>query len=162
LQVAVGFHGCASAESLGLKARVKKLGIIAGVIAFAIFAVAELVHDFLAGDPVEYFRREPSRLLYVAAIAIAGGLLTLSFQKLPPRAKRLARNWGLGAAATVTTAGVGFFTYILFSLASMISKFGGSIWSAVAMCLPTILLWTAITAYCWFTCWRLWKKESAR
>ena len=69
----------------------KKWGAIAAVTAFAIFVVVNFLHDVVTSDPIGYFSREPGRLLYVAGIAIAGGLLTLGYYKLPSHTQRRAR-----------------------------------------------------------------------
>lgn len=59
-------------RSLGQNAGMKKWGAIAAMVAFAVYAVLSLVHDFAANDPIGYFSEAPSRLLYVAEIAITG------------------------------------------------------------------------------------------
>ena len=137
----------------------KKWSAIVAIVGFAIFAVGNLVHDFITSDPIAYFSRDPVRLLYVAGIAVAGGLVTLGYYKLPPRIQRRARMLGLGMAGSATASAACYFVYVIFSLASIISSLGGSAWSALVM-LPMLLLFSAITAYCWFKCWRVWQTET--
>ena len=135
----------------------KTLTILAAVAAFAIFAVADLIHDFTANDPIGYFRQDPSRLLTVAGIAITGGLVALLFYRLPPRTQKQVKLLGWAAAATGCTAAVGYFGFISFSLGSLISRAGGSIRPLLLTVLPFLFLYAAVSAGCWYGCWRLWK-----
>jgi len=139
----------------------RKWGAIAAVTAFAIFAAVDLVRDAVTNDPIGYYSREPGRLLYVAGIAVAGGLLTLGYYKLPSRTQRRVRMLSLGAAASVATAAFCYFASISVSLASMISKLGGSVWTVVMM-LPIVMLLAAVAGSCWFACWRVWKTGASR
>ena len=135
----------------------KKWSIIAAVTAFAIFAVADLVHDFVTNDPIGYFSTEPHRLLYVAAIAIAGGLAALGFYRLSPRAQRHVRVFGWGAAASTMTAFVGCFVFRFLSLFSFIGGSGGTIWILILL-----LVFSGIAAYFWFEFCRAWKTGVSR
>ena len=67
--------------------RMTKWSAIVAVMAFAIFAVLDIIHNFVRNDPVDYFEERPRRLLIVASIAIAGGLVALVFEQLSPRVK---------------------------------------------------------------------------
>ena len=132
----------------------KKWSIIAAITVFAIFAVADLVHDFVANDPIGYFSTEPRRLLYVAAIAIAGGLAALGFYWLSPRAQRRVRVFSWGAAASTMTAVVGYLVFCFLSLSSFIVESGGII--RVLEVLLLLLLFSGIAAYFWFEFRRVW------
>lgn len=130
----------------------KKWGVIAAVTAFVIFAVVDLVHEFVTNDPIGYFTREPHQLLYVAAIAVAGGFGTWGFYRLTPRAQRQVRILTWGAAASAMTVVVGYLVFRFFSLASFIAESGGTVWI-----LLLLLLFSCLAAYFWFECWRVWK-----
>ena len=125
-------------KALGQSMRMKKWGTISAITALAIFAVADFVHDAVTNDPIGYFRRDPGQLLYVAGIAIVGGLLTMGYHKLPSRTQRRVRMFGSGAIAIAATAAVGYLTFVLCSLASMISGLGLSVWPVLTM-LPFLL-----------------------
>src|SRR5258706_16237660 len=90
------------------RTRIRKWSVIAAVTAFAIFAVADLVYDFVANDPIGYVSPEPYRFLYIAVIAIAGGLATFGFYPLSPPAQRDDRMFSWGAAASTMTGVLGF------------------------------------------------------
>lgn len=147
---------------MGQSARMKKWGIIAAVAAFGIFAVLDVMHDFVDSNPIGYFSRDPSRLLYVAGIAVAGGLLTLGYYKLSLRTQRRVRMLSLGMAACAATAAFGYFVFAFFSLASIASKHGGSTWPVLSMLLPVLLVLCGMAAYCWFACWRVWRTGVSR
>ena len=74
-------------------------------------ALADLIREFYANDTINYFASEPRRLLYVAAIAVAGGLLALAFSRLSGQAQRSVRLFGWGAAASWLTAFCGYAFY---------------------------------------------------
>jgi hypothetical protein len=124
---------------------VKKWRVIAQIVAFAIFAVACLVHDFVRNDPIGCFSAKPHRLLYVAAIAIAGGLAALVFDRLSPRAQRCVRIYSWGAAASTLTAFVGYFAFRFASLSSIVALSDATGWVLVVL-----LLFSGMAAYLWF------------
>ena len=134
---------------------------MAALAACAIFAVADIIHDFIANDPIGYFRQEPSGLLTVAGIAITGGLVTLGFCRLPPRTRRQVKMCGLAAVASAATAAIGYFVFALFSIAPIISRYGGSTRPLLLMLLPVLFMLLAISAGCGYACWRVWKVEDA-
>lgn len=140
--------------------RMRKWGVIAAVTAFAIFAVADLVHDFVTNDSIGYFSAEPHRLLYVAAIALAGGLGALEFYRLSPRAQRHVRVFGLGAAASTMTAVFGYAVFCSLSLFSFIAESGGTI--RILEVLLLLLLFSGIAAYFWYEFRRVWKTGVSR
>ena len=138
----------------------RRWSVIAAVTAFAIFAVADLVHDFVANDPIGYFSAQPNRLLYVAAIAIAGGLAALGFYRLSPRAQRHVRVFSWGAAASTMTAVVGYGGFCFLSLFSFIVESGGTI--RILEVLLLLLLFSGIAAYFWNEFRRVWKTGVSR
>jgi len=89
----------------------KKSASIFLVVAFAIFAVADFVHDFFANDTAHYFAEQPHRLLLVAAIGIVGGLLTLGFYRLSPGLQRRVKLLTLGLEASFVTLACGWLAY---------------------------------------------------
>jgi hypothetical protein len=119
-------------------------------------------YDFIANDPIGYFRQEPSRLLAVAGIAITGGLVTLGFYRLPPRAQRQVGMFGLAAAASAAAAAIGYFVFAFFSIAPIISRYGGSTRPLLLMLLPVWFMLLAISAGCGYACWRVWKSGVLR
>ena len=77
----------------------KKLGAAVAVTLFAIFAIWDTAHDFVANDTFCYFAHQPDRLLFVATIAIVGGFAALFFYWLSPRLQRRVKLLVLGLAA---------------------------------------------------------------
>ena len=82
------------------------------VALFVIFAAADSVLDFIKNDGIHYFAAQPIRWLWVAAISIGGGLVTLAFGWLSPRWQRWAELLALGLAASCLTALAGYFTFM--------------------------------------------------
>src|SRR5437763_2253146 len=99
----------------------KKLGVIIAVTLFAIFAIADLVHDFITSDPVHYFSQQPHQLLVVAAVAIVGGLVAFIFYRLSPHCQRRVKLLTVGSAASFVTVCGLYFGYQFLRL----SVFGG-------------------------------------
>ena len=64
---------------LGHTTRMKKSFGIIFIVGSIIFAIADTIHSLVANDAFHYFSEQPSRLLLVAAIGIAGGLIALCF-----------------------------------------------------------------------------------
>ena len=117
----------------------KKLGVIIAVALFAVFAIADLVHDFITNDPLHYFWEQPHQLLAVAAIAIVGGVVAFVFYRLSPHCQRRVKLITLGSAAGfVTVCGV-YFTYQFLRL----SVFSGYTPALAFLCIGMIaaLLW---------------------
>ena len=139
----------------------KKLGMITAVSALGVFAVLDLIRSFVVDDPIGYFRQEPSGLLYVAGIAVLGGLVVGGFYNLSARARRQAQIVGLGAVASGATAAVGYFVFLFFSLASTVFKHGVSFWSPLSMFLPVLFILLAVATCCWIACWRVWRKRTS-
>jgi hypothetical protein len=135
----------------------KKWSTIAAVVVFAIFAVADLVHDFVTNDPIGYFSTEPRRLLYVAGIAITGGLVALMFSRFSRQAKRRVRLFGWGAGASFLTAFCGYLLYQSVSLSPMIVANSGAGWLVLVP-----LLFASIAAYLWFEFFRAWKRHEPK
>ena len=71
----------------------KRWAISIGIGLTNICVWAIFLREFVANHPIEYFCDRPQRLLFVAAIAVAGGAIVWAFS-LPPQK---ARN-GLGLA----------------------------------------------------------------
>jgi len=124
-----------------------------------IFALFELLDILATGAPIEYFRDSPNDLLWVAEIAIAGGLVTWAFCKLPIRVQGFASILGLGALAVGATTGLGFCVYAFISLASIEVELGVSVWNPLPIFLPVVFLLPLVAVYYWIACWRAWRKE---
>jgi len=128
----------------------KKWTFIAAATLFAILAVADFIHDFITSDPVHYLAQQPDRLLWVAAIAIGGGLLTLVFCRLSPRLQRWVKLLALGAAASWLTALTGC---VLLVCVGWSSQFGISN-TPVSLIVGPVCLGVG-AAFLWFGCYRV-------
>jgi hypothetical protein len=126
----------------------KRWSVILAAVAVGVWLVADMVHEFFANDTLGYFATDPTRLLYVGAIAIVGGLLALGFDRLSPRIKRQVRVFAWGAAASIVTVFLVWFAFSLASLSSFVIEAGGG-WVAVIL-LPFV----SLVAYLWFEFYR--------
>ena len=137
-------------RSLGhIRTRMKRWSIIVAATLVAAWMVVDTVREFFANETIQYFSSEPHRLFYVAAIAIAGGLIALGFSRFSPRTQRHVRVFAWGAAASTLTAMAGYFAFCFFSLSSFIVESGGTVWILVV---PMIL--SGLAAYLWFEFYR--------
>src|SRR6266496_947745 len=93
-----------------------------------ICGLADLIHEFYAKDTLHYFSSEPRRLLYVAGIALAGGLAALVFSRFSRQAQRGVRLFGWGAAASMQTLFSGYSLYQSVSLSPIIVANSGAGW----------------------------------
>ena len=81
------------------------------VVAFAVVAIADTIREFIANDTIQYFSDQPHRLLLVAAIGIAGGLITFGFSVLSPRLQRRAKLVALGSGGVCVVLAGGYFAF---------------------------------------------------
>jgi hypothetical protein len=131
----------------------KRFGTIIAVTLFAIFAIADLVHDFITNDPIHYFSEQPHQLLVVAAIAIIGGLVALIFYRLSPHWQRRVELLTLGLAASFLAA---FTGYMLYMSASFLSFIGISQYPAYFIYTPVCL--GVADALLWYFFYRVYRK----
>ena len=135
----------------------KKLGTIIPVALFAIFTIADIVHDFITNDPVHYFSEQPHQLLVVAAIAIGGGLITLIFYRLSPHWRHKAKLITLGFTASLFTFGGCCFSFLL---AEFPYSFDWAISRHLLYLLLTIALgMVAVAGLLWFELYQAIKKR---
>jgi len=81
----------------------KRVSVIVAVTLYAVFAIADVIYNFIANDTAHYFGEQPHRLLFVAAIGIGGGLIAFLFYRLSPRLRRGVKLFTLGSAASLVT-----------------------------------------------------------
>lgn len=128
----------------------KRWSIIIAAAVMAAWMVVNLISD--VSDAIPYFSSKPQRLLYVAGLAVAGGLAALAFARLSCRAKRRICLVGWGAAASAMTLCIGYLLFRLASLFSSVVESGATGWVFLGL-----LLFAAIAAYFWFEFYRAWK-----
>ena len=121
----------------------KRWGAISALTLFAIFAVSDFVHDFFTDEPIRYFAVHPGYLLWVAAIAIGGGLITLVFCRLPLRLQRKVKLCAIGSTASCLTIFTGYLLYQVAGLSSDLGVLPGPmfIWGVVWGFGAAALLW---------------------
>ena len=98
----------------------KKVGGIVLVAAFGIFAMADLIYDFVSNDGVHYFSDQPHRLSLVALIGLAGGLLAFGFSALSPRLQREIKLVVLGSGGSLVVLAGGYLSFKLANLPKLI------------------------------------------
>jgi hypothetical protein len=94
----------------------KWIGIIA-IVAAVTFELVDSVRDFNGNDTIHYFAKQPSRLLLIASIGIAGGIIAVILEKLRPRVTYCV--WGL-ALSILTMSGI----YMSYEFISVARQFG--------------------------------------
>jgi hypothetical protein len=129
------------------------LGIIF-VVAFTIFAIADIIHDFIASDGVYYFSAQPHRLLLVALIGITGGLVAFSFSALSPHLQRRAKLVALASGGSFVMLAGGYFSYRVASLPAQID-------SSLPWHMPWLLLLSiiAIAGLLWFEFYQVFRSR---
>jgi hypothetical protein len=136
------------------KVDMKRWPLIVAVALFMIFAVADFMHDFITSAPVHYYAQQPARLLWVAAIAIGVGLITLAFCQLSPRWQQRVKLLASVAAAVCLTALAGYFVHVFVWWSS---------WSGIAN-IPVFIIAAPLwlgggAAFLWFVFYRLTKSR---
>ena len=120
--------------------------IIAAALVFA-WLVVDTVREFLANETIQYFSSEPLRLLYVAAVAIAGGFAALGFTRLSPRTQPRIKVFALCAVASTLTVFIGHFAFCMASPSSIVVE-------SPARLVLALLVFSACAAYLWLEFFR--------
>ena len=131
----------------------RSVGIIL-VVAFDIFAVAGIIHDFISSNGFHYFSEQPHRLLFVAAIGIVGGLAAFGFSVLSPRLQRGVKLVALGSGGSFAIVAGGYFIYQVASLPKLID-------TSLPRHMPWLLLvaTVAIAGLCWLEFYQVWRSR---
>jgi len=132
----------------------KKAVAIIFVVPFNLFVIADLVHEFVASNGVHYFFDQPHRLLLVAGIGIAGGLIVFSFSALSVRLQRRAKLVALASGGSFVMLAGSYFSY---QVASLPSQLGLSLpWH-----MPWFLLLStiAIAGLLWFEFYKVFRNR---
>jgi hypothetical protein len=139
----------------------KRLVGILLVMAFAVFAIVDTIHDLIVNDVIHYFSEQPHRLFLVAAIGITGGLIAFGFAALSPRLQHRAKLITLGSGASFVTLAGG---YASFKFASLISNLPPPVDSAIPRHMPLILLFgtIAIAGLLWFEFYQILRSHRDR
>lgn len=132
----------------------KKLVGILLIVVFAIFAIADIIHDFIANDTIHYFSEQPHQLLLIAGIGIAGGLVTFGFSLLSSRLQRGIKLVALGSGGSFVILAGSYFIYQVASLPVRID-------SSLPRHMPWLLslATVAIAGLCWFEFYQVWRSH---
>lgn len=84
--------------------------------ASVICGAAYVVHNFVAEDGISYFSHAPYSLLTVAAIAIVGGLVALSFSVLSPRLRHAVELAALAGGGILVMLAGSYLSYQVVNL----------------------------------------------
>ena len=141
----------------------KKWSIIIAAALVATWMVVDMVREFFANDTIQYFSSEPHRLIYVALIGLAGGLVALAFDSLSPhispQIQRRVRLFAWGAAASTLTTSVAYIIFCLAPLSSFLIESGNTPWLLLAL---VLLLLSGIASYLWFEFYRAWTTRNSK
>jgi hypothetical protein len=91
---------------------------IVGGILIEVFLVGLAAQEFTGNEAIGYFSAQPSRLLWVAAIAVGGGLILHFYPRLSLSAQRKAKLFVVGSAAIFCT----LFTIVFSDLVARLSS----------------------------------------
>ena len=105
--------------------RIKKWIVIIGAALVSVWMVVSTVREFFDNNAIQYFSHAPSRLLYVAAIAFATGVVAMVLDRLSPRTRRSVKLFSWGAAAALLTAFYGWMIHQMASLSQLGPVFVG-------------------------------------
>lgn len=131
----------------------RRLLLVLGLALLAILTIWDIYDFFVTDEGVRYFTSHPRRLGFVAAIAICGGLLALIFSRFSFSYRRRLTLLAVGGVASASTAFLGYFTYSLASVASLITQDGTWYWV-----LATIASLTVIASLLWFEFYQVYKR----
>jgi len=134
----------------------KKWVAIVAVMFFAIFAIADFIHDFSTNDPIGYFTAKPMRIILVGVIALVGGLTTAGFYGLSPCRQRMAKLLIFGTVAIFSTGAFGYSIFYFLKYKSFFSESG----SGESM-LFMLSVGVGGTAYFWYEFYRTLKRRVA-
>jgi hypothetical protein len=122
----------------------QKIPLIPGLMLVAALTVHDACQFLVTDDGVGYFTSQPRRLLYVAGIALIGGLLALAFSWLIPMTRRALRLTALGSFAACIMVFLTIFASRLASFASMVTESGMWGWVIAALAslsVVAVLVW---------------------
>ena len=128
--------------------------LILGLAFVAVLSSLE-VHDFfVTNDGISYFASHPRRLLYVAAIGIAGGLLALAFSRVSSVSRRVLKLAALGGFGACVTGYLAVFAARLASWPPMDTEF--AIWGGVVAMLGSLSI---VAALVWLEFYLVWSRR---
>jgi hypothetical protein len=125
-----------------------RFALVAALIVWAAYSF------FVANEGVHYFTSEPQRLLHVAAIAFAGGLLVLAFSRLSPATRHAISLVARGSFAIIVTGYSGVLAYWLTSL-HLLRADPGTTLPFVAILVSSVVL----AALLWFELYQVWRRK---
>jgi hypothetical protein len=105
----------------------RKWALISGGALLAIFAFGNFVREFIASEPIRYFKAQPLGLLLVAATAVGGGLIMEGFCRLSPRWQHWTKLFGIGAVASCLTLFTGYLLYMIGGLSLHLGTLPGPV-----------------------------------
>ena len=66
----------------------RRIPLILGLVLIAALIVHDVYEFFVTNEGIRYFSSEPSRLLYVILLGIAGGMVALGISRISPASQR--------------------------------------------------------------------------
>jgi hypothetical protein len=102
-------------------------------------------------DSIRYFAVQPLRLLWVAAIAVGGGVTTLVFCRLPPRLQHKVKIFGIGSVASCFTI---FSAFLYYQLAVLSANLGAPLGTDF---IKGIACYFGVAALLWIVFYRCFK-----
>ncbi len=124
------------------------------VVAFFIFAITDIIREFISSDGVHYYSDQPQRLLFVPIFGIIVGLVAFGFSALSRRWQRRVKLAVLGLGGSfVLLAG----SYLSFQVANLPARMDPTIPRQIPWLL--VLGTVAIAGLLWFEFFQILRKH---
>jgi hypothetical protein len=132
----------------------RRIPLILGFLVIAGMIVRDVYEFFVKNEGIRYFSSEPSHLLYVMLLGLAGAAVTLGISRLTPTSQRSLKLIALGGFGSLLVAAVAFFGHLLYLLASsplIEARLWG--WIIAAFCSAAVA-----TAFVWIGFRQTWRQ----
>ena len=135
----------------------KKFWLILGLLMVVALTVEEVYDFFVTNQGVEYFGSRPYRLLCVAGIAVAGGVVAFAYGRLSVERQRSARLAVLAAVASGVSA---FFCFMCVAAFRVLSEpLLASPRGLMIVCAGVFLV---AALWLWFEFWHLLRRGATK
>ena len=134
----------------------KKLSLILGLVLVTGLMIHDAYEFVVTDQGLRYYLSEPKRLLYVLALALAGGMVAWVISRLSPQAQRGLKLSALGLFALALTTFLGLFVFYSIRLSDAITS------SAIGWVVAALAMFGGLATVFWCEFWRVWKTGSTK
>jgi hypothetical protein len=137
---------------------VKKLAIKLLIAVGLAYMVLGVVYEFRAKKAADYYSSHPEHLLYVLAIAVAGGAAAFVFCRLSPRVQRGAKLLALGSAAVFSSLYLGWAVLWVIPSISLLLRLDPDCRGPIGLLVFLLVMTAASVAMFWYLFYRMLKR----